>query len=569
MALSKRTRGLLGAGALTALVAGIAVPAAASSGGVGGARMQHVLLISVDGLHQTDLAWYVATHPNSTLAQLTGSGIDYSNASTPFPSDSFPGMVGQVTGGNPATTGVYYDDTWNHALISQANLPPNYDPRHPDPALCKGVAPGVEVTYFEQLDVNQHSIDAGQGLAGLPGSILNMTSNPLDVIDPTQLPVDPTTCAPVYPSQYVKVNNIFEVARQHGLRTAWSDKHPAYEILDGPSRTGVQDFFTPEINSASPCVPGDWTGDNSCTAQYDGYKVQAVLNWIDGLDHSGHTQVGTPNIFGMNFQTVSTGEKLLKSHLASDQSRTGPMEAGGYLADGFTPGPVLTSSLDFVDASLGKMVAELKKVHLDDSTTIVVSAKHGQSPQDPAALKRIDDGAIISAINAAWGATHINQNLIVFGVDDDGMLLWTSDQSPEATSFVKTYLLTHNAQGTDITGAMSPVPASGLTQVYAGQAAADLIGVPVGDPRVPDVIGIAQVGTVYTTGSKIAEHGGDNPQDRDVPILVSGPTTPHDRMNTSPVETTQIAPTILQLLGLNPQQLQAVHAEGTQVLPGM
>src|SRR6516165_2298442 len=66
-------------------------------------KVDHVLVISVDGMHQYDLAWYVQTHPKSTLAALMAQGIDYSNASTPFPSDSFPGMVGQFTGGNPAT----------------------------------------------------------------------------------------------------------------------------------------------------------------------------------------------------------------------------------------------------------------------------------------------------------------------------------------------------------------------------------------------------------------------------------------------------------------------------------
>ena len=30
--------------------------------------VSHVLLISVDGLHQSDLRWYVRTHPDSELA---------------------------------------------------------------------------------------------------------------------------------------------------------------------------------------------------------------------------------------------------------------------------------------------------------------------------------------------------------------------------------------------------------------------------------------------------------------------------------------------------------------------
>jgi hypothetical protein len=70
------------------------------------ALVHHVLLISVDGLHQSDLDWYVQTHPQSTLAAMAARGVDYSDASTPFPSDSFPGMVGQVTGGNPSSTGI-------------------------------------------------------------------------------------------------------------------------------------------------------------------------------------------------------------------------------------------------------------------------------------------------------------------------------------------------------------------------------------------------------------------------------------------------------------------------------
>lgn len=92
---------------------------------------------------------------------------------------------------------------------------------------------------------------------------------------------------------------------------------------------------------------------------------------------------------------------------------------------------------------------------------------------------------------------------------------------------------------------------------------------PDGDPRVPNVIGIAQYGTVFTGGTgKIAEHGGDNPQDRDVALVVSGGDVAEGKVITSSVETTQIAPTILSLLGLNPQSLQAVQAEGTKVLPG-
>jgi hypothetical protein len=457
--------------------------------------------------------------------------------------------VAQVTGGNPSSTGVYYDDTWNHALLPAGTTS------------CAGVTPGVEVTYFEQLDLNQHALDAGQGLQGLPGSILQMTGNPDSLIDTTQLPVDPNTCQPVYPHQYLNVNTIFEVARAAGLRTAWSDKHPAYEILDGPSGTGVQDLFTPEINSDAPTLgsPIDWTGDNALTMQYDNYKVQAVLNEINGYDHTGTTKVGTPAIFGMNFQTVSTAEKLPTSDGLT----------GGYLADGVTPGPLLSRALDYINTQVGAMSDAIKARRLDKSTVIVLSAKHGQSPQTPSALTRIPDGPILDALNTAWAVMHPGTTLVAFAVDDDGMLIWLNDRSDAATSFAKKFLLNHAGTGNDIHGNPKPYTASGLSQVFAGADAAQYFGVPVGDPRVPDVFGISQYGVVYTGGhGKIAEHGGANPQDRNVPLVVSGfPIGRAGSENSSSVETTQIAPTILQLLGLDPNSLQAVQIEHTPVLP--
>jgi Type I phosphodiesterase / nucleotide pyrophosphatase len=199
--------------------------------------IKHVLLISVDGLHQQDLSWFIRNFPDSALAQLARHGVDYIRAMTPFPSDSFPGMVGQVTGGDPGVTGIYYDDTFNHDVFPAGTTN------------CTGQVPGGEVGYEEADDVNSNSIDAGQGLSGLPSTIGQMTSNPLDVINLANLPVNATTCKPILPSQYLKVNTIFNVAHNHGMLTAWSDKHPAYQVLAGPSGTGVADFFTPEINS--------------------------------------------------------------------------------------------------------------------------------------------------------------------------------------------------------------------------------------------------------------------------------------------------------------------------------
>ncbi|WP_131989491.1 alkaline phosphatase family protein [Chthoniobacter flavus] len=530
-----------------------------------GKLVNHVLLISVDGLHQSDLASYIRSHPKSTLAALAASGVNYINASTPFPSDSFPGMVGQATGGNPSSTGIYYDDTWNRAVFPAGTINPT------------GPAPGAEVTYFEQLDLNLGALDAGQGIVPAPGNdpwanILQLSGNPVNLIDPKQLPVDAHTGKPIYPGEYLRVNTIFEVAHEHHLLTAWSDKHPAYQILSGPSGLGVDDYFTPEINSsANPAAPtdpnqNDWTTNNLSTQQYDNYKVQAVINWINGHRHDGSGNPGTPAIFGMNFQTVSTAQKLPTSPTNGDLSGNAP---GGYLADGATPGTVLSNALDFVDRSLGSMVAALQQRGLYNDTAIIISAKHGQSPMNPAALNRIKDSSIIDALNAAWkSAGHNGNDLVPFSVNDDGMLIWIDNQwhnDPTAAPFAKNFLLNYNVPGGSVDG--KDITSAGLMQVFAGAEAAEFIGANPNDPRLPDVIGIAQYGVVYTSKkSKISEHGGGHPEDRNVPILLSFPNAPGGSGYSDPVETTQIAPTILRLLGLNPNELQAVRLEGTQTL---
>ena len=72
----------------------------------------------------------------------------------------------------------------------------------------------------------------------------------------------------------------------------------------------------------------------------------------------------------------------------------------------------------------------------------------------------------------------------------------------------------------------------------------------------------------FTAGGtgEIAEHGGADGEDRHVPLVVFGAGVTANEL-WSPVETTQIASTILHLLGLDPQ-LQAVQAEHTGLLPG-
>jgi hypothetical protein len=577
--------------------------------------VQHVLLISVDGMHQSDLDWYIANHPGSELAKLASGGAEFTNNHTSDPSDSDPGGTAIMTGGDPRATGVYYDVEYSHAVdeagaaCTPGQLATGGDVIYdsPDdklnavPDLIPGNTSGQTFPSFDEGG----SIYPG-GDDKNPSLIMGLTPAPQSGLNPGTFPVDPKTCQPIQPWDYLKVNSIFGVIHNAGLRTAWSDKHAIYTSFNGHGSggTAIDDFFGPEIDSQAVEPNGtpypsdtDWAHDDAATKQYDGYKVQAVINELNGYDHSGKNYVGTPAILGMNFQTVSVAQKvdsastLIKNADGSytespadcgSSTPPDPLCLAGYYPGTTTPRPLLASALDYVNAQLAAMDDAIQaNPQTRGTTAIIVTAKHGQSPQNPLLLKRIPDGPIINAINAAWTAKTGDPNkLIVAGTDDDLWQSYLSVKTQAAADFVKNYLWNHSAtavlynnDGNNTRGpngnGTEQVPHSGLAQIYAGHEAARFFGVPYGDPRYPDVFGRVQVGTVYTGGTKIAEHGGDNPNDREVPLLVYAPGTVRPSSSDRWVETTQVAPTILRLLGLDPRALDAVQIEGTQVLPGI
>src|ERR1700736_4053558 len=90
--------------------------AAALSNTAQAADIDHVLLISVDGLHALDVARYIESHPTSAMAELSKHGVTYSNARTPANSDSFPGLLALVTGGSPVSHGLFYDVSYDRAI---------------------------------------------------------------------------------------------------------------------------------------------------------------------------------------------------------------------------------------------------------------------------------------------------------------------------------------------------------------------------------------------------------------------------------------------------------------------
>jgi arylsulfatase A-like enzyme len=297
-----------------------------------------------------------------------------------------------------------------------------------------------------------------------------------------------------------------------------------------------------------------WTNSFQNIQCYDTLKVDAILNWIDGKTHLGAGKLrSVPNIFGMNFQAVSVGQKLI------EQSNG---VTGGYLDAAGTPSAALLNEFQFVDASIAAFVKELKKQGLYDSTLIVITAKHGQSPIDPSlyvrqtAVGTSPANLIANQLPAAMPPSE-NPNLNGIGpTEDDVSLLWLTDPSftDAAVSLLE-----------------SNLGPSGVAvgQFYYGPSLALNYNDPHKDPRTPDIIVTPNIGVTYSKSTaKQAEHGGFAHDDTNVILLLSNPKFDAKTVKAA-VGTAQVAPTILQTLGIDPRTLDAVRAEGTSVLPAV
>lgn len=537
----------------------------------------HVLLLSVDGLHQADFTDPALAQDLTNIRQVAAAGVTYTNASTTSPSDSFPGTLAYLTGAGPGTTGVYYDDSYSRAL-----LPPG-----------TGNTPGTEVQYAENVDKNLALISGGGNFDA-------------SSIDPSQLPRDPVTGQPVYPNQFLKVNTIFDVAAKAGLYTAFSEKHPAYQIAEGTNPNAIKDFYAPELNSTTalldpttghtvdanallaanpfvdvsryvlvdpstdpagpndPNLINDTTHNVLLTEAYDDLKVNAILNEIAGrASHASpditHPQV--PNLFGMNFQAVSVAEKFYLGGI-------------NLLPNGQqgAPSAPLQAAIQHTDASIGRIVSALKAANLWNSTMMVVLAKHGQAPRVGHAGLMADNTLPNLLGNA--GAP------IAFAVQDDVSLLYLKDQSKTASAV--TTLLNFKSTGTiDVyfQGVKQTLPASQvINQIISGP---DLVRRGLGNPATssttPDIIvtlkpGYIWVGNPLKFQFKNAEHGGFSADDTHVALIVGGgDVSQHSRGTVvdQSVKTTQVAVSSLLALDLNPLELDGVRAEHTHALPGL
>jgi hypothetical protein len=562
------TKRLVRAGAATAVVLAFATLGIAEGAGNGSSgKIKHVVLLSIDGMHAVD--FYNCSHgiagvnggdpycPN--MAALGQTGINYVNTESSKPSDSFPGMAALASGGTPKTTGLYYDVAYDRSL----------DP--PAKATGTGLAAGTCTPYAVPTGTttdNDQGIDLNDNLlnGGAPGA--GLTEGGIASIDPKKLSRDPQNgCAPVYPWNFIRTNTLFGVIHAAGGYTAWIDKHPSYSFVGGPGGNGLDDYYSPEVDSAVVALPGvktlegaacdpvrdtigaaAWNASFENIQCYDAIKVYALLNQIAGKTHSGAPAV-VPAVFGMNFQSVYVGQSVNEAGVAS----------GGYKNAAAAPSAELLREIEYVDTAVGEIVGALKTAGIYNDTLVIITAKHGDSPIDP--TRYVADGANTPAtLLATAGLIPYSESPLnstgIGATEDDVSVLWLKKGSSVPTAVD---LLENNAA------------AIGLGEIYYGGSLAPNYNVggtePGEDPRSPDIIVTPNVGVTYSGNTAmIGDHGGFAHDDTNVMLLVSNPGfTPQTAA--ALVATRQVAPTIVKALGLNPWALDAVRAEGTPVLP--
>jgi hypothetical protein len=445
-----------------------------------------VLLLSIDGMHAFDLANWIAAHPDSALSELSARGVTYTNAHTPV-ADPVAGLVALVTGGTPISTGILSRHGYDRSLS-------------PAGSNCRTV-----------------------------GAILDLdTSYRADgTFDAEKAPLDPHSgCTPLQPHNLLRVNTIFEVAREKIGPTAWAGESAAStDLLQGPSGTGLGQACG--FQQAS-----DGRNSEESASSGDDARVLIVLRWIDGQDCAGNHAAHVPTLFGMSFVSLTTAQ-------AEDGKGYG--DAIG------TPSIGLAEKFEFVDASIGRMVRELKEKHLYDSTWIFLVSPDGQSPIDQRQLRLVPLAQLFKAADHPDVVAHITGG--------DAAMIWLHNPGLTAT-VVKAYS-DHAAE-------------LGIQEIYSGARLALTLNSPKTDSRVPDIILEASPGVIWGSEGRrhLVTNGGDSDLDTHVALLVSGAQLT-GRRDPTYVPTNQIAPLLLRALGMEKFDLQALHKEHSPALPGI
>jgi hypothetical protein len=460
---------------------------AADTSTVGSGNIKHVLLLSIDGMHAVDfyncvrgIAGVNDEHAYClNMAALRQNAINYVATASSMPSDSFPGLAALVSGGSPKTTGLYYDVAYDRSLDAPATT--TGTGLAGGPCTPYGGPTGTTTDNDQGIDFNDTKLNGGAPGAGL-------TDGGVASIDPKRLVRDPAAgCAPVYPWNFIRTNTMFSVIHRAGGYAAWIDKHPSYSFAAGPGGRGLDDFYSPEVDSTVVPLPGiktpggaacdtiqdphadlsSWTNSFANIRCYDALKVTALLNEIAGKTHAG-AAAQAPAVFGMNFQAVYIGQSL-------NEPTVGP---GGYRNAAALPSTELLHEIEFVDNSIGEIVSALKDAGLYNNTLLIITAKHGASPIDPSLY--VADGTNTPATLLGPAIPYSESPLNPTGIgatEDDVSVLWLK---PSASVTAAVDLLERDK--TEI----------GLGQIYYGPTLALNYNVgglePGQDPRSPDII---------------------------------------------------------------------------------
>jgi hypothetical protein len=426
---------------------------------------ERVILLEAGGLNAVDLALWVRSHPHSAMAELSRRGVTYTNAYVPW-TDEAAGLVALVTGGTPVSTGIVSADGYDRALS-------------PPGSACRTMGTAL------MLDM-----------------------------DPAKMPLDPKhSCSPVAPHALLHVNNIFEVMKEKGARTAWAGTSAALtDLYAGPSGRGLS-----EACGLAPPERGDQM------------RVAAMLHWIDGRDCGGKLDAPVPVVMGISFTGVGEAKMMAANN--------------GYADATGTPAAELASALESVDNSIAAIVHALKTKKLFDSTWIVVTASYGKAPVTARSIRTVNLSAVKAVAESVPDAvvSHISAS--------GSAMMWLKD--PSMTASV-----------TKALGAQASL--LGIEEVVTGERLGLTMNLPIEDSRMPDIILRSRSDVRWVPAGR----GSATDEDAHVALLVSGVQLT-GRLDKTPVPTTQLSPLLLRALGMEKFDLQALHREHSPALPGI
>ncbi|KAK9327357.1 alkaline-phosphatase-like protein [Lipomyces starkeyi] len=449
---------------------------------------KQAIYLSFDGMHQFDLTRFIAQYPNSTFASVVKHGIFYSNARASSPSDSLPATASIFSGTFPRSNGIFWETVWDRALYNGGSN-------------CTGPI-GAIADWSEAGDLNSSAIDGG--------GAFNLTYLPMRL-------TSWGTCETLLPHNFIRTNTVFEVGRGNGLVTAYADKHPSYEFLNGPSGVGLSQGYFPEIASVD--------GTLEAYLAWDDLHWSALKNWTDGNWANGtENPSGAPSLYGANFQAITFAQQNF-----------------GYLDGAGTPNATLEEAFVATDKRLGQFLKDLESAGKMNDTLLLLGSKQGQGPINPNTLVVTDPQTVIDGAGVP----------VAFFVGEDGGIMWLENPADAFTA--KSNLLANISLGISYVLAGNEVTGAGF-------------GSPFLDSRVPDLIIGAKVGTLWNVGFEFVDHGGFLPQDLDVPLIAYNPNLKPKNV-TQVVSNRQVASTMLRALGLPLAQLDGFRLGEAPVLP--